>query len=171
MDQHVLVVRTVEDAEHAGSRRFLADAPQEVVRLLLLGRCLERGDVDTVWVHRADDMSHDAAFARGIHCLQNKQHATRVPGDSLRVQLLLQIGELFGSGREGRDAVFLAVVEAGGGARIDFREHEVVIGAQQLFDSREFVHGRQASAAARASPEILDRRRRLPSFSARAAPR
>ena len=45
---HVLVVRAVEDAQHAGGGQLLADAPEEVVRLLLVGRRLELGDVHAV---------------------------------------------------------------------------------------------------------------------------
>jgi hypothetical protein len=37
-DQHVLVVRAVEDPDHAGRRHFLLDAPEEVVLALDRGR-------------------------------------------------------------------------------------------------------------------------------------
>ena len=56
----VLVVRAVEDAEHARLRELAADAPQEVVRELLGRRALEGGDV-----HAARDRP---APGRGRRC-------------------------------------------------------------------------------------------------------
>src|ERR671929_28165 len=41
-DEHVLVVRAVEDGDPAGGRRDLVDPPQEVVGELILAGLLER---------------------------------------------------------------------------------------------------------------------------------
>jgi hypothetical protein len=53
---------------------LLADAPEEVVRELLLGRLLERGELHALRVDDADDVLDDAALAGGVHRLQHEQH-------------------------------------------------------------------------------------------------
>ena len=53
-DEHVLVVRAVEDADAPLARRGRVDAPQEVVAQLLLGRDAEAGDPRPLRVEGGD---------------------------------------------------------------------------------------------------------------------
>ena len=92
----VLVVRAVEDGEHAGRRELLADAPEEVVRELLGRRAAERDDVHAGGVDLADHVLDRAALARGVHPLEHEQHAARAAAAALRVELLLQRGDPLG---------------------------------------------------------------------------
>ena len=81
---------------------------REVVATLLLGRLLERGDLDALGVHRADGVLDRAALARGVHALQHDQQAARAAGRRLREQALLQwrLGGLAGSRLEAVFAFF-----------------------------------------------------------------
>ncbi len=75
-DQHVLVVRAVEDPDVAGLGQGPADPPQEVVAQLRLRRRLERGDPHALGVHQPDGVAQHAALAGGVHALQDQQQAT-----------------------------------------------------------------------------------------------
>ena len=162
-DEHVLVVRPVEDADEPGLGQPLLDAPEEVVPQLLGGRRLERRERHALRVDAADDVPHDAALARGVHRLQDQQHRVlRHPDAALGEEPLLQVVELVEPGREVLAAVGLAAVDTRACSGIDVRETESVA------DRRVFAHSCAVHALIlppRARPVA---RRRV---SARAAPR
>jgi len=118
-DQHVLVVRAVEDTDVAGLRQPLLDAPEEVVRALLLGGGLEAVDPYALRVDQADGVAQHAALAAGVHPLQDEQHAALRTRRPLGPEAFLQVGELGTHGGQGRLAVGLRAVEAGRGVGLD----------------------------------------------------
>ena len=125
VDQDVLVVGPVEDADHPGLREPPADAPQEVVVLLLLRRCLEGVVLHALGVHEPDDVADDPALARGVHALQDEQDGDLAPGPALGEQLLLKGREHARPGGERRRTLLLAAVEPRRGVRIHCRQREI----------------------------------------------
>jgi len=87
--EHVLVMRAVEHADDPGRRQGPANAPQEVVGLLLGGRALEAGDLHPFGPEQADHVADHAALAGGVDTLQDQQYAARALGE----QALLQAGQ------------------------------------------------------------------------------
>src|SRR5690606_17995995 len=82
MDEHVLVMGAVEDADHPGARKPLPDPPQEVVPALLLGGRLERRDRDPLRIDRADHVTDDAALPGRVHRLEDEQRPPGLPGSA-----------------------------------------------------------------------------------------
>ena len=72
-DEHVFVMRAVEDADLAAARRGLMNAPEKIVRKFLRGRRLETGDAAALRVEAAHDMADRAASSRCIDRLQNNE--------------------------------------------------------------------------------------------------
>ncbi len=79
-DQHVLVVRAVEEADHAQRRRMLVNAPQEVVVEFFGGRHFEGSYLDALRVDAAHDVANGAVLAAGVHRLQDDQQGVLVLG-------------------------------------------------------------------------------------------
>ena len=131
-DEHVLVVRAVEDADLADGGQLLLDPPQEVVAELLLGGALEGRELHALRVDGADDVAHDAALARRVHGLDDEQYAARLAGGACRVQPFLQGAQLVDTIGERPFTVSLVAVEAGGGARVDVVQSYVGGCPQQL---------------------------------------
>jgi hypothetical protein len=67
------------------------DAPEVVVRALLLGRRPERGDVDAHRVDALEDLANDPVLPGCIEPLQHEQHAALALGE----QPPLKRGEAF----------------------------------------------------------------------------
>ena len=88
-DQHVLVVRSIEDADLALARHLLVDAPQVVVGELLGGRDLEGRDRAALRVERLHDLVDRAVLAGGIDALEDDEdRALR-----LRPEAVLEVGQ------------------------------------------------------------------------------
>src|SRR6266540_3089641 len=154
-DQHILVVRAVEDAEVAGGRHLAADPPQEVVPALLGRRRLEGLDVAALRVEHPDDVLDGAVLAAGIHALQDQQHpAGAVAGGALGVQRLLQRREPLAVLERCGDRPALPTGCTGGGGRV--HRAEVDVTALHPEDvSKGFglaAHDRQLSHAYRRTP-------------------
>ena len=115
-DQHVLVLRPVEDADHPRTRYLSLDPGQVVLAALGLGRRLEGLDPDALRVDQADRVPDRAALAGGVHSLQHDQDLGRPFGHRppRRVQPLLEVSELRGQGLGGGRGVGLLAGEAGG---------------------------------------------------------
>ena len=96
-------------------------------------RCLERLVVDALRVGRADDMADDAAFAAGIHGLQDQQHAVAGAEPALREELLLQFRELFVLPVEQFLARIFVAGKPRGRSGVDMAQVEVLRGPQALF--------------------------------------
>ena len=118
VDQHVLVVRTVEDPHHPGARDRFFDPPQEVVRLFLVRGSLEGRQLHALGIHGAHHVAHDAALARGVHGLQDQQDALVAAELALREELFLQFLEAAVLGGQQRAAVGLGAGVAGCGFRV-----------------------------------------------------
>ena len=93
-DQHVLVVRTVEDRDLALARRMRMDAPEEIMRELGRGRLLEAGDARALRVERGEHVLDRAVLAAGVERLQDDQDRALVLGveQGLLLEELLLIG-------------------------------------------------------------------------------
>ncbi len=113
-------MRAVENPDAPARRDALRHAPQERVVELIGGRCLEGMHLAADRVHAVQHMLDDAAFARRIHALQDHQHGPLV----LRVEPLLQPGEILRPFRDLLLAFLLADLEPAGVARIEIRELE-----------------------------------------------
>ena len=85
-DEHLLVVRAVEDADRAAARRGLVHAPEEIVGALLLARRAEGGDVHAERAGGVEDVADRAVLAAGVGALQHDEQ--RPP--ALRVEDVLQ---------------------------------------------------------------------------------
>lgn len=72
-DEHVIMVRAIEDADHADTGQLLLDTLQEVVGELVGGGLLEGGQVHALGVDGADHVAHDSpAPAVSIACSTSK---------------------------------------------------------------------------------------------------
>ncbi|GAA4013822.1 hypothetical protein GCM10022232_65290 [Streptomyces plumbiresistens] len=100
--------RAVEDALLAGVREGLLDPPQEGMRPLLGGGCLERPDAAAGGVAEADHVLDRAALAAGVHALEDEQDPAPVARPARREQAFLQVGQVLahaGGGRLARGLV------------------------------------------------------------------
>src|ERR1041385_3178572 len=88
-DEHVFVVRAVEDADAPALRQRAGRPPEEVVIELFGARRLERIDVAALRIDAGHHMLDGAILAGGIHCLEDDQERPAI----LRVEPLLQLGE------------------------------------------------------------------------------
>src|SRR5581483_9496245 len=128
-DEDVLVVRPAEHADLPRRRQRPADAPQEVVPGLLLGRLLERGDPAAQRVDEPDDALDRAVLPRRVDALEDEQHRPGLLGP----EPLLKAGQPIGVGLQRPPRRFPALhpgVAAGlaAGERVD----EVGAGPEQL---------------------------------------
>jgi hypothetical protein len=71
--QYILVMRSVEDADHPRWGYSFVDAPQKIMRQLARCWFLEVGRDGTDGVDRAEDTSNGAILAAGIRTLQDHQ--------------------------------------------------------------------------------------------------
>ena len=88
-DQHLLVVRPVEDADLTARGQPPRVPPQVVVAQFFGGRRLEAGHRDALWVHPAHHVLDRAVLAPGVQGLQHDQD----PVDVLRGQPVLVFGQ------------------------------------------------------------------------------
>ena len=72
--QHVLVIRSVEDADAAALGQRLHVSPQEIVIQFLGGRFLETEHLAALRIHAGHDVADGAILASGIHRLENDEH-------------------------------------------------------------------------------------------------
>jgi hypothetical protein len=87
--QHVLVVRPVEDPDHAERRDRPVDPPQEVVGPLLRAGNLEGGDGAPGGIQSAHDVADHPVLPARVDGLEHDQHGARAVG----VEPVLEIGE------------------------------------------------------------------------------
>src|SRR5207302_10696014 len=71
--QNVLIMGSVEDADHPRCRHCLVNAPQEIMRQLVRRWFLKAGRDRSERVYRAKDPSNNAVLAARIRTLQNDQ--------------------------------------------------------------------------------------------------
>ena len=130
MDEHVLVMRAVENADKAGRGKLTAHTPQKIVALLGSRRHLERVQRDALRVGGAHHVTDDAALARGVHRLQHEQDRA-IRDSAVRVETLLQIADGGGFCRKECFTVGLLAVEAGRRLRVDIGELEAFGDSQE----------------------------------------
>src|SRR5579863_3498445 len=104
-NQHIFVVRAIEDCDFAPFRHLRFDAPQKIVGQFFLGWLFEVRHAASVWVHRADDVLDHAVFAAGVESLQADQQGTFL----FREQHLLQLAHLFAEPRSFYESSLFAV--------------------------------------------------------------
>ncbi len=129
-DQHVFVMRAVEDADEACFGQSSADPPEEAVPLLLGSGLLEGSDLDRLRVQVADHVCDRAVFPTRVHALKHDQQRALVLG----VELILELEQL--------DLVLgevpfhlLGTRQARGRGRVDLRQPEAPVfgsGAEQV---------------------------------------
>ena len=124
-NEEVLVVRTVEDPDHARPRETRTDPPEEVVSAFFLRRGLESGEGDALRVDLAHDMTDDTALPRGVEPLDDEEHAVAALALRRGVEAFLKFGEVLGAGREGLLGGLAAAGPARGGVARDGRQVEV----------------------------------------------
>ena len=113
-DEHVLVVRAVEEPDHARPWSLLPDSPEEPPLALCRGRRLERRDVQTLGIQHCRAVADGAALAGGVHPLQDNKDPVHTAGASLREQPLLVLRQLLGRVlRERLLALGLPAIEPG----------------------------------------------------------
>jgi hypothetical protein len=79
-DEHVLVMRAVEDRDLALGRRMRRHAPEKVVRQLVRGRPLEPGDLAAGGVHPGD---HRPKYRAGhLVSVERQRHAAAMGSDN-----------------------------------------------------------------------------------------
>jgi len=88
-DEHVLVLRAVEDPDLARARHRVPDPPQVRMAPLLGRRRLEAGDPAPLRVDPGDHVTDDAVLPTRVGALEHEQQRTT----PLRVQPLLQVEE------------------------------------------------------------------------------
>src|SRR5216684_9178474 len=167
-DQHVLVMRAVEDADVSREGQAAPDAPEEAVPLLRGGRLLEGRDLDRLRVQVADDVRDGAVLTARVHALKHQQQRLF----ALCVQLVLELEQ----GRMLLGEVFqrplLVGGEARGRCRVDVGEPKASVfdlGAKQVADllrngrksigslrelHRNDFEGHQLAAAQDGQPEL-----------------
>ena len=79
-DQHVLVMRAVENDDLPGSRRVGVNAPEKVMRGFEWSGLLEARDVDALRIDAAEHVPDRSVLAAGIQCLQDDQDRVFVLG-------------------------------------------------------------------------------------------
>ena len=89
-DQHVLVVRAVEDADPAPLGQAPHVPPEEVVVELLGRRLLEAEDLAALRVHAGHDVLDRPVLAGRVHRLEDDQHRVAVVG----VEQVLGLGQV-----------------------------------------------------------------------------
>ncbi|MNC85673.1 hypothetical protein D3C83_12840 [compost metagenome] len=90
-DQHVFVVRAVENGEFAEPRRVAVDAPQEVVVALLSGGNTERSDDHAARIEAAHDVLDRAVLSGAVAALKHHHDAVHLGAEHriLKVEQLL----------------------------------------------------------------------------------
>src|SRR5437764_415746 len=79
-DQDILVLRAVEDGDHAAWRRLLVIAPEEIMVQLFASRHLKRPDLTSLWIDPFEHTADRTVFPTGIHCLEDDQQALLMLG-------------------------------------------------------------------------------------------
>jgi len=90
-DEHILVVRPVEDRDLTEERRAQVDAPKEVVAQLFRRRNAERHNVDAARIQPADDVLDRPVLPRAVTALEDDQQAVllRAPHQVLEHEQLV----------------------------------------------------------------------------------
>ena len=119
-DQHVFVVRAVEDHDFAALRRGNVRAPQEVVRRLFARRLFKRVHARALRIEPAKDVGNGSVFAGGVEPLEHDQQRVLVAG----VEQILEPAQLVDVVRHLIRGIVLARVRSGK-ARIDISQADV----------------------------------------------
>ncbi|MOA33705.1 hypothetical protein D3C78_1550210 [compost metagenome] len=90
-DQHLFVVRAVEDADAAALGQVACGAPKEVVLQLLSAGVLKAEHLTALRVDAGHDVADGAILARRVHRLEDHQQGVAVR----RVQKALLLAQLF----------------------------------------------------------------------------
>src|SRR5450759_4888751 len=89
-DEHILVVRTIEDGDVAWPRQFLLEPPEEMVPQFGCTWRDEGTDVHTLRIHRRHQVADRSVLTAGVQSLQNNQDRLFL----LREEALLKIEQL-----------------------------------------------------------------------------
>ena len=135
MDEHVLVVRSIEHSDEARLGKRSANPPQEVAILLRCRRSLEALDPHALRVNSAHHVTHNSALAGRVHALDHEKDAAAIfLVAMLGPQSLLELTEVRAAGGEDCFAVLLVA------AKLEPRlRRELAHGSEALEVERELV--------------------------------
>ena len=156
-DQHVLVVRSVEDGDVSSRRHGAVHAPQEiVVRLLRRGR-LERRHAAALRIEAPHDVTNRSIFTRGVHPLEHDEQRAPVLG----VHQVLQLVEARDTRLDLLDRRFfvepvrVAGIPIGEGDRLPRRDDQLVAQLHLVRAPLEKVTG-EATAPRTGAPRRME---------------
>src|SRR5688572_19838877 len=142
-DEHLLVVRAVEDPDSTALWEGPEASPQVVVIELLLRWRLERGDVATLRVDTGKDVLDRPVLPCRIHRLEDQQHRPPI----LRVELVLQVREFLDALLEIVLCAILVILgKPQGVRRVDSRERDAAA-AGYAIRCDQFLGGSAATGA------------------------
>ena len=85
--EHIFVVRSIKDADHAARRHRVVNAPQEIMLGLCRTRHFERGHVATLRVYTVKNAADRTVLAAGVHALKHDEKTLRVGVDAVRREI------------------------------------------------------------------------------------
>ena len=133
-DEHVFVVRAIEDGHLAPFGNDLVAAPQEIMRGLDFRWHLKALDGAALWIHEAEDAANRAVLAGRVATLQHDQQRAFV----LRVHEILQFAQLLAEFFQLRVSLFRRI-ELAGEAGVDRVQLDRIAGPHQEFFA--VIHG------------------------------
>jgi hypothetical protein len=123
--EHILIVRAVEDADHAAGGSSGLAAPEELVAGFERGGDFEGGDVAALGIDAGEDVADGAVFASRVHALEDDEQSFGLGGVEDFLELI-ELGGVGGGDGLGGGLIGNARVGAGGqagelelGARLD----------------------------------------------------
>src|SRR6185295_13356797 len=87
-NQHVFIVRAVEDIDLPLERSLLMHAPQEIMSHFFRRRSFEGHDFATLWIHSGHHALYRPVLTTGVHPLQHDQHPAATVGIETFLQLI-----------------------------------------------------------------------------------
>jgi hypothetical protein len=90
-NQHIFVVRAIEDADPPALRQSASGSPEKVVRQFFRARLFEAEDLAALRIDPGHDVSDRAILSGAVHTLENQQQCAavgRIVETLLRAQFL-----------------------------------------------------------------------------------
>src|SRR5580693_5681253 len=90
IDEHLLIIRAIEDADPASFRKPARGAPEEVMLELFGARLLETDNLTASRINSGHDVPDGAVLPGGIHSLEDQEQCVPIG----RIMKLLQRAQL-----------------------------------------------------------------------------
>src|ERR1700732_4843844 len=153
---NVLIVRAIENADHADGRHREMNAPEKVVRQFLCGGLLETGSDDAEGIDRTEYYPNRAVLATRVHALQHDEDGVL----GLGVEDFLQARDLRGVRRRRLLRLGLAVRQPVLVPRIDLDEFRQSAGRRDpiALEGAKIDRGKHKSFESPVGPKPDDKR-------------